>query len=149
VLKAAAAISRLPLISIAAAHGAVALVVTPAAVWRPPGFMTGFHARCDAVRGAAFDACFAAAMGTAGASPAALDFIRLLGNKAYLEALSRPAERLRSPTSPTRFAPTRTTCGFLVNGKPPLIDVGERQYLDFAQLGRVLAGLSRDSPKLS
>jgi hypothetical protein len=66
VLKAAAAISRLPLISIAAAHGAVALVVTPAAVWRPPpGFMTGFHARCDAVRGAAFDACFAAAMGTA------------------------------------------------------------------------------------
>ncbi|MBV8120575.1 MAG: hypothetical protein JO081_11645, partial [Alphaproteobacteria bacterium] len=65
------------------AHAAV----TAAAIFRPDaGFLARFHRQCDGRTGAAFDACFAAAMAKASASREALEFTRRLGNQAYLQA---------------------------------------------------------------
>ncbi len=109
--------------------------VTAAAVWRPPvAFMARFHKRCDGRSGAAFDACFAAAMAKAGASPAALGFARRLDNEAYLEALEDTGGPVAVAHVFYPFRANENDAWFLVNGTPALIDVDDRRYLALAQM---------------
>ena len=98
--------------------------VTPAAVWRPAaGFMERFHRRCDGRQGAAFDACFAAEMAAAGASPAALDFTRRLDNEGFLAALDPTGGRVSVAHVVYPFRANQNEAWLLVNGSPPLIEV--------------------------
>jgi hypothetical protein len=109
--------------------------VTAAALWQPDtGFLARFHAHCDSRSGAAFDACFAAAMARAGASKAALAFTRRLGDQAYLQAL----EPTGGPVAVARvvypFRANENEAWLLVNGTPPLVDVDDRHNLPFPQM---------------
>ncbi len=101
---------------------------------RQPGFVERFHKQCDSRSGAAFDACFAAAMAKAGASPAALDFTRRLDNQVYLQAYDETG----GPVSVARvvypFRANENDAWFLVNGTPPLIDVDNRRNLKLAAM---------------
>src|SRR5579883_2166513 len=109
--------------------------VTPAAVWRPAaGFMERFHRRCDGRQGAAFDACFAAEMAAAGASPAALDFTRRLDNEGFLAALDPTGGRVSVAHVVYPFRANQNEAWLLVNGSPPLIDVDDFDRLDLTQL---------------
>jgi len=109
--------------------------VTAAAIWHPgAGFLARFHAQCDGRRGAAFDACFAAAMAKAGASKAALDFTASLGNQAYLEALDATGGPIAIAHVIYPFRANENDAWLLVNGTPPLIDVDDRRNLAFPQM---------------
>jgi hypothetical protein len=124
-----------------AGFGAVAVIVvggltaqpqpvTAAAIWLPDaGFMQRFHQQCDGHAGKAFDACFAAAMAKAGASPAALDFTRRLDNEAYLQALDEYGGPVALAHVFYPFRANENDAWFLVNSTPPLIDVDDRRYL--------------------
>jgi hypothetical protein len=105
--------------------------VTAAAVWHPPtGFMTRFHAACDGLGGQAFDACFVAEMGKAGASPAAVAFARSLDGEAYLEALVPTGGPVAIARVFYPFRANENAAWLIVGGMPPLIDVD-----DFHRLG--------------
>ena len=109
--------------------------VTAAAVWNPDaGFMQRFHQRCDGRSGAAFDACFAAAMASAGAPPAALEFTRRLDNEAYLQALNEYGGPVALAHVFYPFRANENNAWFLVNGTPALIDVDDRRYLALAAM---------------
>jgi hypothetical protein len=117
------------------AGSAVGQTVTAAAVWRPEaGFMQRFHQRCDGRSGAAFDACFAAAMAKAGASRAALDFTRRLDNEAYLEGLDETGGPVAVAHVVYPFRANENDAWFLVNGTPALIDVDNRRNLALAAM---------------
>ncbi|HTV46388.1 MAG TPA: hypothetical protein VMF05_13840, partial [Stellaceae bacterium] len=106
-------------------------LVTAAAVWQPPtGFMVRFHHRCDGRSGAAFTACFAAAMARAGASPQALAFTRRLDNDAYLDALDDSGGPVAVAHVFFPFAANENSGWLLVNGVPPLINVDDWRNLD-------------------
>jgi hypothetical protein len=118
-----------------APHAAAQETVTAAAVWRPDaGFLARFHARCDRRRGEAFDACFAAAMAKAGASKAAFDFARRLGDQAYLQALDPTGGPIAVARVVYPFRANENDAWFLVNGTPPLIDVDDRRNLPFPRM---------------
>jgi hypothetical protein len=126
--------------------------VTAAAVWRPAhGFMQRFHRQCDGRTGSQFEACFAAAMAQAGASPAALAFTRRLDNEAYLEALDQTAGPVAVAHVFYPFRANENDAWLLVNGVPPLIDVDDRRYLDLAAMrsSPAYAGIRRSHPKVS
>ncbi len=109
--------------------------VTAAAVWRPAaGFMARFHQHCDGRDGREFDACFAASMAKAGASPAALAFTRRLDDEAYLEAIDQTAGPVAVAHVIYPFRANENDARLLVNGAPPLIDVDDRRHLDLAAL---------------
>jgi len=109
--------------------------VTAAAVWNPDaGFMQRFHQQCDGRSGAAFDACFAAAMASAGAPPAALEFTRRLDNAAYLQALREYGGPVALAHVFYPFRANENNAWFLVNGVPALIDVDDRRYLALAAM---------------
>ena len=129
------------LLMLAVAGSAIAQqVVTAAAVWQPgPGFLRRFHARCDGRTGSAFDACFAAAMAAAGASKAALDFTRRLGNEAYLQAFDPTGGPVAVAHVVYLFRANENDAWLLVNGVPPLIDVDDRRNLPFVQMRSSLA----------
>ena len=115
--------------------GAAQQAVTAAAVWHPAaGFMADFHRQCDGRRGAAFDACFAAAMVQSGASLAALDFTRRLDNGAYLQALEPTGGPVAIAHAVYPFRANENDAWLLVNGTPPLIDVDDQRYLPLAQM---------------
>jgi hypothetical protein len=118
--------------------------VTAAAVWQPPAeFNARFHKQCDGRAGAAFTACFTAAMAKAGASPAALAFTRRLDNDAYLQALDEPAGGLIAVAHVFfPFAANENSAWFLVNGSPPLINVDNFRNLNFPQLRSTAAYLA-------
>ncbi|MFZ3238685.1 MAG: hypothetical protein WA417_18640 [Stellaceae bacterium] len=130
------AFTALLIAATAAADAALAQeTLTAAAVWRPPaGFLTRFHAWCDGRSGARFDACFAAAMARAGASPAALDFTRRLGSEGYLQALAPTAGPVAVAHVLYPFRANENDAWLLVNGTPPLIDVDDRRNLSFARM---------------
>ena len=133
--KAAGALVAVLLTATLARPTAAQEIVTAAAVWRPDGgFLARFHARCDARRGEAFDACFAAAMAKAGASKAALDFTAHLGNQAYLQALGPTGGPIAVAHVVYPFRANENDAWFLVNGTPPLIDVDDRRNLPFPQM---------------
>jgi hypothetical protein len=135
VREAAGALVAVLLIATFARPTAAQEIVTAAAVWRPDGgFLARFHARCDARRGEAFDACFAAAMAKAGASKAALDFTGHLGNQAYLLALGPTGGPIAVAHVVYPFRANENDAWFLVNGAPPLIDVDDRRNLPFPQM---------------
>jgi hypothetical protein len=114
----------------AVAGAAIAQTVTAAAVWHPdPEFLQRFHKRCDGRAGTGFDACFAAAMAKAGASPAALDFTRHLDDEAYLQALAETGGPIAVAHVFYPFRANENDAWLLVNGTPPLIDVDNRRYL--------------------
>jgi len=120
--------------------GSAQEVVTAAAVWHPgAGFLGRFHTQCAGRSGAAFDACFSAAMAKAGASQAALDFTRRLGNQAYLRALDPTGGPVAIARVFYPFRANENDAWFLVNGAPPLIDVDDRRNLSFPQM-RASAG---------
>ncbi len=105
-------------------------IMTAAAVWHPAAdFLTDFHAQCDGLSGGAFDACFAAAMAKAGASQAALDFTRNLGDQGYLRALDQTGGPIAIAHAVFPFRANENDAWLLVNGTPPLIDVDDRQHL--------------------
>ncbi|HEY1261534.1 MAG TPA: hypothetical protein VGF34_19970 [Stellaceae bacterium] len=109
---------------------ASAMPVTAAAVWQPDaGFMTRFHAQCDARRGAAFNTCFVAAMRQAGASVAAIDFARRLDGEAYLQRLDRTSGRIAVAHVFYPFRANENDAWLLVNGTPALIDVDDHKFL--------------------
>ena len=109
--------------------------VTATAVWHPDaGFMSRFHQRCSALRGTAFDDCFAAEMAVADASRAALAFTRRLGNEAYLQALDPTGGPVSVAHLYYPFRANQNEAWFLVNGEPPLIDVDDRRNLSLAQM---------------
>jgi len=109
--------------------------VTTAAIWHPDaGFMQRFHKQCDGRSGAAFDACFAAAMAKAGASQAALDLTRRLDNEAYLQALDEYGGPVALAHVFFPFRANENDAWFLVNGTPALIDVDDRRYLALAAM---------------
>lgn len=109
--------------------------VTIAAVWRPEaGFMARFHARCEERRGAAFAACFSAAMKEAGASPAALAFTARLGNEGYLEALDLTAGPIAVAHVFYPFRANENAAWLLVNGHPAMIDVDAQRYLSLTAM---------------
>jgi hypothetical protein len=119
----------------AAAPGLAADRVTAAAVWRPDaGFMGRFHRQCDGRSGAAINACFAAAMAKAGASPAALNFTRRLDSEAYLQALDDSGGPVAVAHVSYPFRANENDAWLLVNGAPALIDVDDRRYLAFAAM---------------
>src|SRR6185437_9646740 len=63
--------------------------ITHAAVWHAPAnFTTRVHERCGGQPQPAFGQCFLATMAAAGASPAAIDFTRRMGDEVYLAALA-------------------------------------------------------------
>jgi hypothetical protein len=112
------------------ATAAAAIQVTAAAVWQPPaGFMARFHAECAGRRGAAFDACFVAAMQQAGASAAAVDFARRLDGEAYLQRLDATGGPVAVAHVFYPFRANENDAWLLVNGAPPLIDVDNRKFL--------------------
>ena len=126
--------------------------VTAAAVWRPAnGFMRRFHQQCDGRSGKEFDACFAAAMAQAGASPAALAFTRRLDNEAYLEALDETPGPVAVAHVFYPFRANENDAWLLVNGAPPLIDVDDRRHLDLAALrsSPAYAAICRHYPHVS
>jgi len=96
--------------------------------------MARFHARCDGRSGAGFDACFAAAMAKAGASKAALDFTRRLGNEAYLQALDDSGGPVAVAHVFYPFRANENDAWLLVNGGPALIDVDDRRNLTLAAM---------------
>lgn len=121
----------------AAASSLAAPLITVAAtaVWRPPaGFVERFHRECDRRSGAAFDACFSAAMAKAGASPAALDFTRRLDNQVYLQAYDQTGGPVSVAHVVYPFRANENDAWFLVNGTPPLIDVDNRRNLKLAAM---------------
>lgn len=119
----------------AAGTGVAAARVTAAAVWRPDaGFIQRFHQQCDSRPGARFDACFAAVMAKAGASPAALDFTRRVGNEAYLQALDESAGSIAVAHVFYPFRANENDAWLLVNGHPALIDVDDRRNLTLAAM---------------
>lgn len=96
--------------------------------------MQRFHKQCDGRSGAEFDACFAAAMAKAGASPAALDFTRHLDNEAYLQAVDEYGGPVVLAHVFYPFRANENDAWFLVNRTPPLIDVDDRRYLALAAI---------------
>jgi hypothetical protein len=130
------ALAALVLVAPAPAGAGIAQdTVTGAAVWHPPaGFMTGFHTQCDGRSGNEFDACFAAAMRRAGASPAALEFTLRLGNEGYLQALDPTAGPIAVAHVLYPFRANENEAWLLVNGTPPLIDVDDRANLSLPQM---------------
>jgi hypothetical protein len=145
-----AAMALAALAAVAPVRG-LAETVTAAAVFRPdPGFFERFHKQCDGRRLAVFDACFAAAMAQAGASPQALDFTRALGNQAYLQALEPTGGRIAIAHVFYPFRANENDTWLLVNGTPPLIDVDDLKKLS-AQLPAAPAyrEIRRHYPKVS
>ncbi len=131
------ALAAVAAVALAAASSLAApvITVTAAAVWRPPaGFVERFHKECDGRSGAAFDGCFAAAMAKAGASPAALDFTRLLDNQVYLQAYDETGGPVSVAHVVYPFRANENDAWFLVNGTPPLIDVDNRRNLKLAAM---------------
>jgi hypothetical protein len=123
------------LVSVAVPRAVAQECVTAAAVWQPgAGFLARFHAQCDRRSGAAFDACFAAAMAKAGASKVALDFTRRLGDQAYLQALDPTGGPIAIAHLFYPFRANENDAWFLVNGTPPLIDVDDRRNLSFPRM---------------
>jgi hypothetical protein len=96
--------------------------------------MADFHRQCDGRRGAAFDACFAAAMAQSGASPAALDFTQRLDNEAYLQAFEPTGGPIAIAHAVYPFRANENDAWLLVNGTPPLIDVDDQRSLPLAQM---------------
>jgi hypothetical protein len=123
-----------------AAATVAANALTAAAVWHPvAGFLARFHAQCEGRRGAAFDACFAAVMAQAGASRAALDFTRRLGNQAYLQALDPTSGPIGIAHVVYPFRANENDAWLLVNGRPPLIDVDDQRNLSTSEMRSVAA----------
>ncbi len=122
--------------------------MTAAAIWHPDsGFMARFHTRCDGRRGMAFDDCFADLMASSGASKAALDFTRRLGNQAYLQALDPTGGPFAVAHVFYPFRANENDAWLLVNGTPPLIDVDDQRYLSLTR-DAVVVGLRGNSPAL-
>jgi hypothetical protein len=124
------------LTGLAVAGGAAAAErVTAAAVWRlDNGFMIRFHALCDRRSGAAFDACFVAAMAAAGAPPAALALARRLNGEAYLQALAETGGPVSVAHVFYPFRANENDAWLLVNGRPESIDVDDMHHLALAAL---------------
>ena len=123
------------LVVVAAVPAAADQAVTAAAVWHPAaGFMADFHGQCDGQRGAAFDACFAAAMAQSGASAAALAFTKRFDNQAYLQALEPTGGPVAIAHAVYPFRANENDAWLLVNGTPPLIDVDDQRSLPLAQM---------------
>ena len=127
--------------------------VTAAAVWRPANRVhaSAFIGNATAAQGKEFDACFAAAMAQAGASPSALAFTRRLDNEAYLEALDETLGPVAVAHVFYPFRANENDAWLLVNGAPPLIDVDDRRYLDLAALrsSPAYAAIRRHYPHVS
>lgn len=118
-----------------AGGSATGQTVTAAAVWHPPaGFNARFHKTCEGRSGTAFDACFAASMAKAGASPEALAFTRRLDNDAYLQALAETGGPVAVGHVFFPFAANENSAWFLVNGLPPLINVDNFRNLDLSRM---------------
>jgi hypothetical protein len=138
------ALTALAILGIAAFGGSAgAQTVTAAAVWQPPpGLNARFHKKCDGRVGAAFTACFTAAMAKAGASPAALAFTRRLDNDAYLQALDGSGGPVAVAHVFFPFAANENSGWFLVNGTPSLINVDNFRNLNFPRLRSTVAYLA-------
>lgn len=118
-------------VALAASGGSI----TAVAVWNPdPGFLMRFHRQCDGRAGAAFGACFAAAMAKAGASSAALDFTRRLDNDAYLQAIGQNGGPVAVAHVLYPFRANENEAWLLVNGTPALIDVDDQRHLALAAM---------------
>ena len=104
------------------------------------GLCSGSTSNATAARARAFDACFAAAMASAGAPPAALEFTRRLDNEAYLQALNEYGGPVAVAHVFYPFRANENNAWLLVNGTPALIDVDDRRYLALAAM-RVVGGL--------
>jgi hypothetical protein len=134
------------------AVAAAAERVTPAAVWRAPaGFMSRFHTACAGLGGGAFDACFVTSMRKAGASPAALAFVRRLDGEAYLEALVETDGSVALAHVVFPFRANENEAWFIVNGTPPLIDVDDERYLALAamQAAPAYIAIARQFPEVT
>lgn len=103
--------------------------VSADAIFHPPAdFLARFHARCDGRAGSAFTDCFVAAMGEAGATPAALAFARAVQSDGYLAAL-RPERPVAAALVVYPFRANENWAWLLVNGRPPRIDVDDQRLL--------------------
>jgi hypothetical protein len=104
--------------------------VGPDAVWSPPeGFRSAFQAACGALGGKEFSECFVARMQKAGASEAALAFVRRTGGMGYL-AQFRETGKVDVAYAEYPFRANENQVCFLVNGDPPLIDVDDPARID-------------------
>ena len=117
----------------AAPRSVAATPVPPAvsadAVWIPdPGFSESVHAACDGDP-PRFGECFVAQMEKAGAPPAALAFARRTGNQGYAQAF-RDAGVVGIAWAESPFRANENQVCFLVNGRPPWIDVDDASRLD-------------------
>jgi hypothetical protein len=103
--------------------------VSADAVWIPdPGFPESVHAACDAAP-ARFGECFVAQMEKAGAPPPALAFAQRTGNQGYAQAF-RDAGVVDIAWAEFPFRANENQVCFLVNGRPPWIDVDDGSRFD-------------------
>lgn len=117
------------LLSTAGASAPAPLPVGPEAVFAPPAdFRTALHAACDA-EPSAFEDCFIAWMKSAGASDAAVDFARRTGESGYLREI-RQTGVVAIACAEYPFRANENSVCFLVNGRPPMIDVDDPSRLD-------------------
>ena len=125
--------------------------ITRAAVWRAPAnFTTLVHERCDGEPQPAFGQCFLSVMAAAGASPAAMDFARRMGDEVYLAALADT----RPVAAALVFSPFRANENYfwlLVNGTPSPINVDDqrRLALDAMRASPAYRRLLRRYPRVS
>ena len=98
------------------------------AVWDPPaGFLAAVHAACDA-RGDGFGECFVGEMRRAGAPEAAVAFARQTGNLGYLRRF-RSDGPVGIAWAALPFRANENSVCYLVNGRPPMIDVDDLSLL--------------------
>jgi hypothetical protein len=99
-------------------------------VWSPPaGFLSAFHAACDAAARRAFADCFVEQMAKAGAPEPALAFARSTGGMGYL-ARFRETGKIDVAYAVYPFRASENQVCLLVNGQPPLIDVDDPARID-------------------
>ncbi len=106
-------------------NAAASKPIGPDAVFTPASnFVDALHASCETQGGDALGECFLGQMKKAGASPAALAFARRTGNQAYVSAL-RETGHVDVALAVYPFRANENSVWLLVNGTPPMIDVGE------------------------
>ncbi len=109
------------------------LAYRESAVWRPPAdFRSKVLTACDN-RGAGFSQCFIDQMKAAGASPDALAFTHLVHGDGYIQAF-RPVAQVGIASVLYPFRANENDGLYLVNGRPPALNIDDLQKLPSGQM---------------
>lgn len=123
--------------------------IEPDAVWKPPAdFRSKVDAKCG--NAADFGACFVAQMRAAGAPQAALAFAGRTDNRGYATSF-RETGIVDIVHAEYPYRANENALVFLVNGRPPMIDVDDLSRIDQKNLGTnaAYAALLSKYPALS